>query len=150
MWYNEDNFTVKLGSNFYINTPRLIVYKGEDLFTITRAENTGVLGIDFVIYDSKGQKVANVKQGRIYAKDLDVYERIENQDEYKLIEKATGRIICWIKKKRLADNAELEVNVNLYTRDGFLIEATPEYTNIGSIIFHGSTIRNCGAGIVIG
>jgi hypothetical protein len=149
MWYKEDNFTVKIGSNFYKNTPNLIVYKGESIFTITRAESTELLGINFIIYDEKGNKIAVVKQGRIYSGDKNAYEIIVNQNEYILKEQVSGRIICDIKKRTLVNNAELDINVNLYTRDGFLIEATSESTNIGNNMITGSYFENCGAGIVI-
>lgn len=149
MWYIEDNFCVKIGSNFYKNTPNLIVYKGENLFTIKRSKSTELLGIDFDIYDKKGNKTAVVRQGRIYEGDKNAYERIVNEDEYMLRERISGRVICDIKKRTLVDHAELDVNVSLYTKDGFLIIATPESTNIGNKIISDSNFDNCGAAIVI-
>lgn len=37
MWTVEDRFSVKLGGNTYINTPNLVVYKGEPLFRMYRS-----------------------------------------------------------------------------------------------------------------
>lgn len=149
MWYKEDKFIVKLGSNFYENTPNLIVYKGENLFVIKRSEGNGLLGIDFNIYDEKGNKIAVVKEGRIYSGDEKKFEIIKTKDEYILKNRETGAMICDIKKRSMADHAELDVNVSLYTKDGFLINATPESTNIGSNAFRGNYIKDCGAGIVV-
>ena len=149
MWYKEDNFKVKIGGNFYINTPKIIVYKGDSLFSIVRAERTDLLGINFKIYNEKGEKIASVKQGRIYEGDKELYTVIIEQDRYALIEKATDRVICDIRKNKLADQSELEVNLNLYTKDGFLINASPTGTNIGTNIMTGCVISDCGAGIVI-
>ena len=149
MWYKEDNFKVKIGGNFYINTPKIIVYKGDSLFSIVRAERTDLLGINFKIYNKNGEKIASVKQGRIYEGDKELYSVIIEQDRYALIEKATDRIICDIRKNKLADQSELEVNLNLYTKDGFLINASPTGTNIGTNLMTGCVISDCGAGIVI-
>ena len=57
MWKVEDRFRVKLGGNTYINTPRLIVYKGTPLFQLGRSESDGMLGIDFDVFDAAGQRV---------------------------------------------------------------------------------------------
>ncbi|MEZ4970468.1 MAG: hypothetical protein R2814_12585 [Flavobacteriaceae bacterium] len=149
MWYKEDNFKVKIGGNYYIDTPNIIVYKGESLFSIVRAESTELLGINFVIHNNSGSKIATVKQGRIYEGDKDLYTVHIAQDSYTLIEKESGRTICDIKKRKLAEQSELEVTVNMYTKDGFLIEATPTGTNIGTSTIQGSTFKNCGAGIAI-
>ena len=149
MWYKEDNFKVKIGGNFYINTPKIIVQKGDSLFSIVRAERTDLLGINFKIYNKNGEKIASVKQGRIYEGDKELYSVIIEQDRYALIEKATDRIICDIRKNKLADQSELEVNLNLYTKDGFLINASPTGTNIGTNLMTGCVISDCGAGIVI-
>lgn len=149
MWYKEDNFKVKIGGNFYINTPKIIVYKGDSLFSIVRAERTDLLGINFKIYNQKGEKIASVKQGRIYEGDKELYTVIIEQDRYALIEKATDRVICDIRKNKLAEQSELEVNLNLYTKDGFLINASPTGTNIGTNLMTGCVISDCGAGIVI-
>ena len=143
MWYKEDNFKVKIGGNFYINTPKIIVYKGDSLFSIVRAERTDLLGINFKIYNKNGEKIASVKQGRIYEGDKELYSVIIEQDRYALIEKATDRIICDIRKNKLADQSELEVNLNLYTKDGFLINASPTGTNIGTNLMTGCVISDC-------
>ena len=150
MWYKEDNFKVKIGGNYYIDTPNIIVYKGESIFSIVRAERSDLLGINFEIYDKRGEKIASVKQGRIYKGNADLYEIISEKDRYTLIEKATDKTICDIKKRELAGESELEVTVNLYTKDGFLIEATPTKTNIATNSIKGSTFTNCGAGIAVG
>lgn len=150
MWYKEDKFIIKIGSNTYENVPNLIVYKGENIFTIYRAESTEIIGIDFEIYNSKGEKVATVRQGRIYSGVKENYEIIFNQYEYLLIEKESGRVICEIKKRIKTDIFELEVNVSLYTKDGFLINATPEKTNLGGIQMRECHFANLNSAIVFG
>ena len=56
MWEVSKDFKVKLGGNYFINTPNLIVEKGISLFRLFRRED-GFLGIDFDIYNSKGTKL---------------------------------------------------------------------------------------------
>lgn len=150
MWYKEDNFTVVIGGNKYINVPNILVYKGVPVFKITRAERTDLLGIDFEIHDSQGNKIATVKNGRIYEGDNERYKVDIQADQYELTDNATGIVICDIRKRSLAEGSELDVNVHLYMRDGFLFEATPESTNVAGVKLIGNTIRNCANGIVIG
>jgi len=149
MWYNEDKFIVRIGNNTYENVPNIIVYKGDNIFTINRAESTELLGINFDIFDDIGVKVATIKQGRIYNGRKKSYEITINRDQYLLKEKKSGRIICDIKKRILADGVELDITVSLYTKDRFLIDATPEKTNIGGLKITGCHFSNCDSGIVI-
>ncbi len=149
MWYKENNFKVKIGGNYYINTPKIIVYKGESLFSIVRAERTDLIGINFIIYNRQGKKIAIIKQGRIYEGDRELFNVNIGQDRYTLIEIESGRVICDIKKRKLANQSELEVTVNLFTKDGFLIEATPTRTNIGTNSMQGCTFQDCSIGIKI-
>jgi hypothetical protein len=60
MWNIESEFSVKLGGNTYINTPNLVVYKGQSLFKIYRSESEGILGIDFDVFNSQKRRVATV------------------------------------------------------------------------------------------
>jgi hypothetical protein len=149
MWYNEDNFSVVIGGNKYVNVPNILVYKGDPIFRITRAERTDQLGIDFDIFDSKRNKIAIVKNGRIYKGDKERYQVDIKADQYTLTDKSNNSIICDIKKRSAAGSSELDVNVHLYMKDGFLFEASPEKTNIGGVTLKGNTIMNCANGIVI-
>jgi hypothetical protein len=149
MWKVEDQFRVIIGGNTYINTPNVIVYKGTPLFILKRSENDGILGIDFDIYDKKEEKVATVRNGVIVQGDKRKYDISSGMDRYIVTDIASGRVICDIRKRSQAPNAELEVSVKMYTRDGFLIDAGPDQTNIGGLQLRGNTFENCGAGIAI-
>ena len=148
MWNIEKEFSVKLGGNTYINTPNLVVYKGEALFKISRSENEGILGIDFDIFDAKRKRVATVRRSIVVQGDAADYDIKAGHDEYSVTEKSNGRLITSV-KRRGAQGAELEVSVHLYTPDGFLFDATPSQTNVGGMVMTGCTIKDCGAGIVV-
>lgn len=148
MWKLENQFSVKLGGNTYINTPNLVVYKGEPLFKINRSESDGILGIDFDVFDASGNRVATVKRGIVVQGDRENYIINSSHKEYTVTEKNSGRLIVSV-KRRDVDGAELEVSVHLYTPDGFLLDATPTQTNIGGTVMTGCIIQDCGAGIAI-
>jgi hypothetical protein len=148
MWKVEEKFSVKLGGNTYINTPNLVSYKGEPLFRVYRSESDGMLGIDFDVYDSSGQRVATFRKGIVVQGDGDNYNIESGHEEYRVIEKSTGRQIASV-KRRGAQDVEMEVSVRLYTPDGFLFDATPTSTNIETSMFAGCVFENCGAGIGI-
>ncbi|MGH8646661.1 MAG: hypothetical protein ACREX4_20275 [Gammaproteobacteria bacterium] len=148
MWKIETEFAVKLGGNTYINTPNLVVYKGESLFRIYRSESDGMLGIDFDVFDSQKKRIATVRKGIVVQGDANNYDIKTGHDEYSVTEKNSGRLVASV-KRRGAQGAELEVTVHLYTPDGFLFDATPTHTNVGGMMMTGCTIKDCGAGIVI-
>lgn len=150
MWFQEDNFRVKIGGNFFIDTPSIVMYKGEDLFIIKRAESNDQLGISFTIFDENGLKVAEVKNGQIYAKDKNLYQEVKTAKEYRLVEIKTNRIICMVKKNPAGSHFELEVSMDMYTKDGYHIIATPEVAQFGgNLTMIGCVIRKCRAAIAI-
>jgi len=149
MWYLEEKFRVVIGGNTYINTPNIVVYKGTPLFVIKRSDSDGLLGIDFDVFDRKGDRVTTVRNGVVVQGNTADYDIYKGMDRYTVIEKQSGRVICDIRKRSEAPNAELEVSVKLYTPDGFLFDATPEETNLSGVKLRGSVFENCGTGIVI-
>ncbi len=150
MWQVEDKFRVIIGGNTYINVPNIVVYKETPLFTMKRSESDGSLEIDLEIFDEKGARIATVRRGMIVQGNQDAYEIKEEADRYSVMEKATGQVICDIRKRAQAENTELEVSVKLYTPDGFLFEATPEHTNLAqSILLSGNVFQNMSTGILI-
>ena len=116
---------------------------------LKRSASDGLLGIDFDIFGQDGNRVATVRRGVIVQGNEKDYEIQKGMDRYAVTEKATGRVVCDIRKRSEAGNAELEVSVKLYTADGFLIDATPEETNIGGTTFRNNTFANCRAAIAI-
>ena len=148
MWKIEKEFSVKLGGNTYINTPNLVVYKDEPLFRIRRSDEDGMLGIDFDVFDSTGSRVATFRKGVVVQGDDQNYDIESSHSEYTVKEKGSERLIANV-VRRGAEGAELEVSVHLYTPDGFLFDATPTETNVGGMMITGSTIKDCGAGIVV-
>ena len=148
MWTVEDRFSVKLGGNTYINTPNLVVYKGEPLFRVYRSESDGILGIDFDVFDASGTRVATFRKSIVVQGDSDNYVIKSGHEEYEVTDKASGQLIAKV-RRRAAEGAEMEVSVRLYTPDGFLFDATPTQTNIGGVMMTGNVFENCGAGIAI-
>jgi hypothetical protein len=151
MWTVEKDFQVKLGGNIFINVPRLIVNKGQTLFTLKRSDGDGQLGIYFELFDATGRHVASVKRNRIYPATAGRLYELKDQaaDVCLLRDVRNGEDVCTI--RRTSDTpTELEVSVRLYTPDGFLIKATPTEIEIPETrsILGGNTLR--GAGIEIG
>ena len=150
MWSVEKEFKVKLGGNFYVDTPVLVAFKGESLFTLKRHDENGYLGIYFEILDKFGAKIASVKRNEIYFGDKSAYQIDGSANRYVLSERESGRVICDIKRREDAHPSELDVSVRLYLPNGFLFDATPEQTNLpGRNIIRGCTITNCAVGIGI-
>ena len=148
-WRVEEKFKVKIGGNTYINTPNLILYGEEPLFKIYRSTSDGLLGIDFDIYEENGNKVATIRKGMIVDGNEDAYTIVRSYDHYTITENSSGGIICDLKKREKAGEVELELNVKMYTRTGFLFIATPTGTNIGTNLISGNVISDSRVGIFI-
>jgi hypothetical protein len=149
MWEVETNFRVRLGGNTYINTPTLVAFRKEPLFSLRRHDETGYLGIDFEIYDAQGQKIATVRRNEIYYGDKERYQIDGSLNRYVFSERESGLVVCDIKKRQDAHPAELDVSVHLYTPSGFLFDATPEQTNLGGIQLRDNVFQGMGVAISV-
>ncbi len=149
MWEIPKNFKIKLGGNYFINCESLISYDNQPVFRrIEQRDTDGKLGLDFDVYDDKGQKIATIRRGNVVEGNTQAYEMKHLVDCDKVIEKSTGRIIVEINKK--PSDANIAVSVNMYLQNGFLLEATPESINVGTSKMIGCTFNNCKTGITIG
>ncbi len=148
MWVVPDQFKVRIGGNLYQNVPNLVVYKEENLFRLERSVSDGILGVDFDIYNGQGKKVATIRHSIVVSGDEQNYEITTGHAEYSIKELSTDRIITTIKRRDVSE-ADLDVSVELYTKDGFLFNATPTLTNIGGLKVYGNIISNRPYGINI-
>jgi hypothetical protein len=148
MWKVETEFAVRLGGNTYINTPNLIVYKGTPVFRIRRSDD-GTLGIDFDVFDAKGQRVATFAKGIVVQGDEANYKIESGHETYSVTERSSGRVVARV-QRRGVQGAELDVHVHMYLPNGFLLDAGPKATNLGGVTLSGNVIKSCGAGIAIG
>ena len=148
MWKVETEFAVRLGGNTYINTPNLIVYKGTPVFRIRRSDD-GTLGIDFDVFDEKGQRVATFAKGVVVQGDEANYKIDSGHETYSVTERSSSRVVARV-QRRGVQGAELDVHVHMYLPNGFLLDAGPQATNLGGATLIGNVFKNCGAGIAIG
>lgn len=148
MWTVEIKFSIRLGGNTYINTPNLVVYKGTPIFKVRRSEENGMLGIDFDVFDAKGDRVATFAKNVVVQGDEKNYQIATTHESYTVTERTSGRVIAHVQRRGVT-GAELDVHVNMYLPNGFLLDAGPQATNLGGGTFSGNTFENCGAGIAI-
>lgn len=152
-WKVEESFRVVLGGNTFVNTPNLVEYQGDSLFSIERNEDSGYLAISFKIYDETGAKIATIGRNRIFMnkkyRGPKTFTIEGGVHDWSLREQSTDSLLCAIKQKEAAAPAELDVSVNLYTPHGLLFAATPEAINLGGIKMTGNVLVGCRAGIVI-
>lgn len=150
-WMMATDYTVKLGGNYFINCESLITYDDATLFTLTRRENDGRLGIDCDIYDVKGNKIATIRHGTIVDVDRNRYDFYHGADCKRVYDAESERVILEI-RRRLPD-AELGVTVRMYLPEsGFLLEADTDEIKLPAVNARivGNILRNLKHGIVIG
>lgn len=150
MYLKEKSFTIKLGGMTFINVKNLMTFKGEPLFTMYRSESDGSLAINFEVFDAVQNKLASVKQNRIYphhenAKHLTIGG---SADTYTLIDASNGDTLIRINKREAAET-ELDVFLHTYLPNGLLFDANPNGTNLASHFFKGVTLANAEVGVGI-
>jgi hypothetical protein len=152
-WAVEKHFRVVLGGNTFIDTPTLLEYKGQSLFTLERQEETGFLAVSFRIYDEHGAHLGSVVRNDFHPnahyegpKSFAISGKVH---DWVVEERPAGRVVCAIRQKEAAKPAELHLSVNIFTPDGFLVSATPDSINLRGIIMRGNTFVGCRAGIVV-
>ncbi|MEM4988789.1 hypothetical protein V8G57_15455 [Collimonas sp. H4R21] len=149
MWKVEKEFSIRLGGNTYIDTPNLIVYQGTPIFRVRRNEDDGMLGIDFEVFDSMGQRVATFKKGIVAQGDQANYGIDTGHETYSVTERSSGRLIARVQRRGVQE-AELDVQVHMYLPNRFLLDAGPLATNLGGAVIAGNVFKSCDAGIAIG
>ena len=150
-WKVPQHFKVRVGGNTFVDCPTILEYKGQSLFDLKRSDSDGFLGINFNLFNAGGARLATIRNGNFVGKVPSGYKITSSHDHYSLIEEATSRVVCDIRRREQADGgAELDVSARMYTHDGTLLELTPSETNIESIKISGCEIRDCPVAISIG
>jgi len=149
-WEVPENYVVKIGGNYFANCGRLITYDDKPLFDLKRRASDGRLGIDFDVYDKDGAKVATIRNGNVVDGNKEAYLVSHGANCHSIIEKATGRVICQIDKHPKEPHVELDVSVQMFTPDGFLLEAYPDRINVGGATMIRELMQGYKTGIAIG
>lgn len=148
-WQVPQHFKVLIGGNTYIDCPTIIDYKGQSIFELLRSDSDGYLGINFDIYVKDGSKVATVRNGQFVGATPPGYQIQGSENQYVLVETATGRQVCDIRLRLKArDDAELDVSAQMYMPDGKLVAFDSNQTNLGGIKMSGNTFQACGGAAI--
>jgi hypothetical protein len=147
-WEIEEKYVVVIGGNGFQNIKDLVVYRGAAVFTIERNVDSRYLAISFKIFDEDGHKIATIGQNRLFPnkkykgdREISLEGEVHN---FTVIEKPSGRMICNIRQKEKAVPAELDLSLNLYMPDGFLLSATPDGISIPGAVIKGSSFVGLG------
>ena len=142
------DFKTRIGGNYYVNTPTLVVCSEKTLLRVEREEPEGELCVRLAIYDSRGRQRARVKGETLTKGRKKDYSIQSTDNNFSVHENATGRVIC--KLQRCAANRSMDLDAYLlnHSPDGFTIHANPVQTNIGTKAT-GETYENLDAALVM-
>ena len=124
------NFKTRIGGNFYVNTPNLVVCSGTTILRVEREEKDGELHVHLVIFDSGGKQKAVVGDAALIEGRSDEYSIRTTDSNYSVRENATGRVICKLQRCAATRSMDLDAFVLTHAPDGFFIHANPVQTNI--------------------
>jgi len=149
-WQVPKHFKVRIGGNTYIDCGTLIEYKGQALFDLKRSDSDGYLAINFDLFDEYCARLATVRNGNFVGKTPPGYEIAAERDHYSLVDTTTGRAVCDIRLRDMAEgDLQIDVSAQMFAPDGKLLEFTPTQTNVETLTVQGQVISNCRVGIGI-
>lgn len=133
---------VKIGGSFYINCKSIITFQKTNVLSVSgKAENT--IPVNFSIFNSTGQQIGEVSEGSLKAGSQDDFSLKVTANEFTLIEKASSRIICHVKKVPGGTRCELWVWVDMYLPNGTYLQCTPESSEHPTLqMVKGATFKN--------
>lgn len=125
------HFKTRIGGNFYVNTPNLVVCSGTTILRVERSEEDGELRVRLVVFDSSGRQKALVEDAALIEGRGEDYSIQSTDHNYSVRENGTGRVICKLQRCAATRSMDLDAFVLTHTPDGFFIHANPVQTNIG-------------------
>ena len=126
----QEHFVVRLGGNDYLDTPNLIVYKGEPILKVTRDESNDELKVEAEIFDSEGRCKAQVEGTRLVKGDPQAVDIRSTENNYTIRDRSNDRVVCEIRRRAGQQKMDLDVSVLMHAPDGFLIHANPAQSNV--------------------
>lgn len=142
------NFKTRIGGNFYVNTPNLVVCSGTTILRVERAEPGGELHVRLVIFDSTGRQSASVKDTKLIKGNRKDYSIHSTDNNYSVRENATGRVICKLQRCAATRSMDIDAFIMTHSPDGFFIHANPMQTNMGTKAT-GKTYQDLDAALVM-
>jgi hypothetical protein len=132
MWKIENHYRAIVGNNIFVDTPHILAFEGIPLFSMMRRENDGRLSITFDLFNKTGDKIAVIRQNRIYptVKYKGDFSFSHKADRYILTDHIENREVCRIIWGNRAKPGELLVSVEMYMPNGLLIKFATDKTTI--------------------
>lgn len=146
-WILQQHFKLRFAGVTFIDTPNLIVFKDEPIFTVKQRDSDGAIEIDFDIFDGRGKRVAAVRSGALTGSNQSAYESMWTDNQFVVRELKTGRAVCEIRRRADAKICDLDVSVQMYMPDGFLVHANPAQSNIGRQKTKGKVVKTSEAAL---
>ena len=135
---------LKIGGNFYINCQHTILYKGQDIMTVTELADKGSK-VNFDVFSPAGTLEAKVRAGKLTEGSASNFAIVSSARAFTLVDKRDGRKVCHVEKKfnQKQERCDLLVWADLYLPDGNRFQCTPETTNVPFLNFmQGATFQN--------
>lgn len=126
-----ENFKTRIGGNFYVDTPNLVVYSDSTILRVER-DDSGDLHVMLAIYDSSGRRTALVEDTSVVDGSAGDFTVTQTEHSYNVREKASGRVICKLQRCAATRSMDLDAFILTHAPDGFFIHANPMQTNMGT------------------
>lgn len=137
-----------IGSNIIRDTSGVLNVQGYDQIFLEVGED-GQLLLTMDIYDAARNHVAKLRRNAWAFNDRNRFEVTTSPTSLKLIDKESGETVV---DASVLDKDKVQVSQGtFYTKEGSLLEITPDFWRIaGSITMSGNVFDSCGGAVAIG
>ena len=139
---------VEVGSNLYRNTDGMIEIEGVPQIQVTLKPATGVLLVNFALFDANGKVTAKLNDSTLMINEKRAYDVTKTSKSLLLTHPASGTIILQIDVK--APNVVALTKGEFHTIKGHVIQVSATEWKIDKLRASGTTHDLKGGSVVLG
>lgn len=125
----QEHFVFRLAGNDYLDTPNLVVYRGEPLLKVTRDESSDELRVEADIFDAHGRRKARVCGDAQVDGEAGAVDIHSTATSYTIRDRSNDRVVCEIRRRAGQQKEDLDVSLLMHLPDGSLLHANPAQSN---------------------
>jgi hypothetical protein len=140
----NNDISLKIGGNYFINCERTIVYGDHSILNIVGDDQTG-RRVNFDIFSSLGTLDASLADGSFSGPNAKYYTANRFEDGFDVIDSRDGRVVLKILS---VDNIKMNRNdlhvwADFYLPDRSRFQCTPDKSNVPTLqMMSGTTFKN--------
>ena len=130
MWLATPTYLFRLAGIRATRASTLVSHRGDSILRAWRNSKDGMLDVTLDARSANGDRVALIRNAFVIDGALGRFQIASSANRYVVTDALTRCQLLCIERGG-CDVEDLDVHLNLYMPDGFLLEATPDTSNLG-------------------